>query len=436
MQILRNKFLLILSLLLFAGTSLVFSNSKSDGNQSSGSEESYMRLAWWGNPVRDEKTIGVANLYMEQNPTVTIETETTGWGGYWDRINTQVASASLPDIMQHDYAYMLQFVERDILADLTPYIDSGVINLDNVNESFLSGGRVDGKLFGISLGTNAVCLVYDTAVLKAAGVDESELVDWTWSDFERISEKIYDATGKQTMPFFTTDPKVGFDNMIRQTGASTFAKDGKSLGFTDTAVLENFFEIQLGLLSKGILVPPEIAFVSVTAEEGQLAREKVWCDYIWSNQLASTQDVSTNQLKLALLPSIEGAKRPGTYLKPSMFFSIPASAENPDEAAKFLNFFLTDKAANDILAAERGVPIPSDIREALKMTANDVNKQVFDYISLVADNSSPIDPPDPKGAGEFLKLFRDTTQEILNGMISVDQGVDKIMDQGNSILSR
>ncbi|MDC7232067.1 MAG: extracellular solute-binding protein [Spirochaetales bacterium] len=436
MQKRSYRIVLILSVVLFAFTSQLFATGQTEAGSSDGPEESYMRLAWWGNPVRDEKTIGVANLYMDNNPNVKIETETTGWGGYWDRINTQVASASLPDIMQHDYAYMLQFVQRNILTDLTPYVDSGVIELGKVSETFLSGGRVDGKLYGISLGTNAFSLVYDPTVLAAAGIAEPDSTSWTLKDFEEISMEIYKKTGKQTMPFSTTDPKVFFDNLIRQTGASTYAKDGKSLGFTDTTVLKEFYNMQLRLLEAGVLVAPEIAFVTVTAEEGQLAQGNVWCDYIWSNQLASTQAVAENPLKMVLLPQIENAKRPGTFLKPSMFFSIPASAENPDEAARFLNFFLNDGAANDILAAERGVPIPSDVREALKASASDVNKVVFDYIGLVADNSSAIDPPDPKASGEFLKLFRDTTQEVLMGLISVDQGVEKIMKDGNAILAK
>jgi len=373
---------------------------------------------------------------MQENPNVKIETETTGWTGYWDRINTQVASASLPDIMQHDYAYMLQFVERGILKDLTPYVDSGVINLENVSESFLSGGRVDGKLYGISLGTNAVSLVYDSVVLEEAGIEEPDSTTWTWDDFEQIATQVYRKTGVQTMPFFTTDPKVGFDNMIRQTGASTYAKDGKSLGFTDPSVLKKYYKIQLRLMDAGILISPEIAFVAVTPEEGQLAKGNSWCDYIWSNQLASFQDAAPHPLKLILLPQIDNAVRPGTFLKPSMFFSIPENAENPEEAARFLNFFLTDRDANNILAAERGVPIPSDVREALKATANDINKEVFEFISLAADNASPIDPPDPKASGEFLKFFRDTTQEILMKLITVDEGVDKIMKQGNAILAK
>ena len=101
-----------------------------------------------------------------------------------------------------------------------------------MDESYLSGGRVGNGMYGISLGTNAVTLTYDPAILQKAGVAEPS-PNWTWADFERIALQVYQRTGVQTLPFFTTDPKVGFDNWIRQTGASFFTPDGNSLGFTD-----------------------------------------------------------------------------------------------------------------------------------------------------------------------------------------------------------
>ena len=426
----KNKVLFIAIVL-----SLLFS-TQIFGTGGSESGESYMRLAWWGNPTRDEKTLGVADLYMEKYPNVKIEPETTGWGGYWDRINTQAAASSLPDLMQHDYAYMLQFVDRKLLTDLTPYVNSGVIDLSKINDTFLSGGKVDGGLYGISLGTNAVCMVYNTKILKEAGIGKIDSANWTWDDFEEIATTVYEKTGVQTDVFFATDPKVGFDNMLRQTGASTFAKDGKSLGFTDTSVLKEFFEIQLRLLDKGVMMDPEIAFVTVSPEEGSIAQEKVWCGFYWSNQVVATQTVVPSPLEIVLLPKIKNSSRPGTFLKPSMFFSIPSQAENPDEAARFINFFINNIEANDILAAERGIPIPSDVRSHLQGLVDETNQKIFEYISLVADNSSAIDPPDPQGTGEVLKIFRDTTQEILNKQISVNDGVKKIVTKANEILGQ
>ncbi|WP_319563093.1 sugar ABC transporter substrate-binding protein [Marispirochaeta sp.] len=395
-----------------------------------------LRVAWWGNPTRDERTLGVIDLYQEKNPGVTIEPETVGWGGYWDRINTQVAGGNLPDVMQHDYAYLFQFVSRNQLADMTPYVNNGTINLSGVDESYLSGGRINGKLYGISLGTNAVALVYDPAVLEKAGIAEPD-PDWTMGDFEDLAREIYAKTRVRTLPFFTTDPKVGFENWIRQTGKPLFAPDGSSLGFTDTKPLEEFFKIQVRLIEDGVMIPPEESFVSLSPQEGFLARGGSWCDFMWSNQFIAFQDAANRPLKMTLVPGIEGAKRPGTYLKPSMFFAIPATSEKKDEAAKFINFFLTDPEANKILLGERGVPIIPTVREVVKSVVGSQMQIIFDYITLVGDgNASPIDPPDPAASGEFLKMFRDVTQEVLMGAITPQAGAQKVMTSAGNILSR
>ncbi len=407
------------------------------GSKDQASAKSNMRLAWWGNPTRDAKTYSAIEAYTAKNPNVTIEPETTGWAGYWDKMNTQAAAGNLPDLMQHDYAYMLQWISRGQIKDLTSYVSSGVIDLSKVADSNLSSGRVNGKLYGISLGSNAVCLIYDPAVLAKAGIAKPDDTTWTWADFERISLEVYKKTGVQTLPLFTTDPKVGFDNMVRQTGKPFFAPDGKSLGFTDSSSLKEYFALQLRLLEAGALVNPESAFVTVSPEEGDFAKGTSWVQYVWSNQVVSEQAAAGRPVEIALLPNIANPAQKGTFLKPSMFFAIPANAENPDEAARFLNYFLNDiELNNTVLLGERGVPIPDDVRASMAEVVDPINKQIFNFISKAAEHSSAIDPPDPAPAGEVLKLFRDVTQEILTKKVTLDAGVTKLMTQANAVLAR
>jgi multiple sugar transport system substrate-binding protein len=120
-----------------------------------------------------------------------------------------------------------------------------------------------------------------------------------------------------------------------------------------------------------------------------------------------------------------------------MFFSITASSENQRESAKFVNFFLTDLEVNDILLAERGVPIIPKVRDSLKAKVDPTSQLVFEFIDLVGNgNASPIDPPDPAETGEILKLFRDTTLSVLLEKMTPQQGAQTIMQQANAILAR
>ena len=396
-----------------------------------------LRLAWWGNPARDARTLKAVEMYMAKNPNVTIETETTGWGGYWDKIATQAAANNLPDIMQHDYAYIAQYAQKNLLLDLTPYVTSNQIDLRKVDENFISGGRVNGKLYGINLGTNAWCIIYDPAVLKKAGVSAPE-PSWTWDDFEKIATQVYQKTGVKTIPFSVTDPKVMFDNMLRQTGAAFFEpKTGASLGFTDEKLLIEFYDIQLRLLKAGVLIRPDTAFVTKTTLENEFAKGQSWLDFVWSNQVVAFAEAAKRPIGIAVCPKIAGSKRPGTCFKPSMFFSIAKSSAHKEEAVKFINYFTNDIEVNKVLLAERGIPIAPAVRNALKKLVDPVNKQVFEYIELVGkNNASPIDPADPPGAGEVLKVFRTIDQEVLYGAVSAKDGAAKFIKQANEILAR
>lgn len=418
-----------------AALSMIATGCGNSGEKAAKAEKNDMRLAWWGNTNRDERTIKVANMYQEANPGTVIETETTGWGGYWDKMNTQAASGTLPDLMQQDYAYLLQWAERGQLLDLSQYIKDGVINTSKMSQSIIDSGSVNGKIYGISMGTNAMGICVNPEILEKAGVTIDQL-NWTWDDLEVMGNTIYERTGVQTMPFGTTDIRPIFENLLRQDNKSFYAADGKSMGFSDTTLLEKFWEMQLRMIQKGSMVPADIAFVTVTPEEGQFAKEKVWNDWVWSNQLVSTQSALGKPVELLLMPKIKDSKRPGTYLKPSMFFSIPASAENPNMAAKVLNYYLNDLAANDVLLGERGVPAPSDVLASVSAKVDDTNKQIYKFIEVVNENCSPIDPPDPAASGEVLKIFRDVSQEVLLGTISVKDGASKFLEKANAALAK
>jgi multiple sugar transport system substrate-binding protein len=120
-----------------------------------------------------------------------------------------------------------------------------------------------------------------------------------------------------------------------------------------------------------------------------------------------------------------------------MFFSVSKASANKDEAIKFINYFLNDLEANQVLLAERGIPIVPKVRNALKGMVTPVNQQIFEFIDLVGDkNASPIDPADPPGAGEVLKIFRTIDQEVLYGATSAKEAATKFIAQANEILAK
>jgi multiple sugar transport system substrate-binding protein len=394
-----------------------------------------LRLAWWGNPTRDERTMKVVELYMAKNPGVTIETETTGWASYWDKLGSQAAARNLPDIIQQDYTYITGYANKKLLLDLSSYVISKKIDLTGVADTFTSGGKVNGKLYGISLGTNAVCFILDPAVIAKAGLTAPG-PNWTMSDFEKMATTIFQKTGVQIPVFSPTDPKVQFNDWVRQNNELFFNKEGTAVGFK-APILVEFFQTQLRLLKSGVMTKPDISFMQVTPQESPLTKGQEWQTMVWSNQVVMTQAPMNRPISVVLLPKIANSKKSGTFLKPSMFFSVTNTSANKEEAVKFLNFFINDIEANKILLAERGIPIVPKVREALKGIVDPINKQIFEFIDLAGNkNSSSIDPADPVGSGEVLKIFRTIDQEVLYGTTSPKDGADKFIKQANIVLAK
>jgi multiple sugar transport system substrate-binding protein len=412
---------LILPVLLFAGGA----KASQDSN--------YMRLAWWGNTTIDEETIKTVEMFQKLNPGVTIETEAAGWSGYWDKLNTQAAAGNLPDLIQHDYSYIMQWIGRNQLLDLSPYISSGTIRTSKISDGNMAGGRINGKIYGISLGTNAFGMIYDPAVLARAGISTIDSANWTWQDFERIARTVYEKTGVKTLPH--TGAMNIITNMARQTGGSFFAPDGKGLGFNDPALIKEFFDLQLRLLNDGILYNPEEALMTVSVAETPFSRNMTWNMYYWSNQIVDAARAANRPVVMCLLPKIPNSKRFGTYLKPSMFFTIPASAKNPALAAKVLDYFVNDQEANAVLMADRGVPVPDDVRAFLATRVDPLMKQSFDFVDLVGVNSSPIDPPDPPQSGEIQAFMTTLMSEVLTKKISSQEGTDRFVTRITQILN-
>jgi multiple sugar transport system substrate-binding protein len=435
-----KKTALILAVLCIPVLFSVSCKKKEQAGTDSQTSGGYIRLAWWGNTTRDERTIKAAQLFMEKNPGVTVETEPTNWDGYWPKLNTQAAAGSLPDIMQQDYQYIVQYNDRNQLVDMNTYAQRGIIDLSKWSDSALASGRLGGKLIALNLGTNALGIGVDPAVLTQAGVTIDD-TSWTWADFEQVALAVYQKTGVQTI-IEHDHAHMNWEHIVRQFGVPFFAPDHKSLGFTNNAqaraALKDNLDMLLRLRAAGALYDPEDAFVAGKSfEEFPISQGKAWNGFYWSNQHVGYVNAGKRPLDYYIYPSVNGQQAPfGTYLKPSMFISILSTSKNQDLSARFVNFFINDLEANRILLAERGIPVPTDVREDLAPRVDANVKYLFDFITKVTPFTSPIDPPDAPQTGEVRDVMRPILLQCLTGKLDSATAVDEMIKAANAVLSR
>ncbi len=392
-----------------------------------------LRMAWWGGQSRHDYTLKVIELYESLNPHVTIEADYATFDDYWKKLAPQAAASKLPDIIQMDISYLTQYGGRNQLADLQPLIDGGFLNVADISESALAGGKVNGKLVAMNLGGNVLSTTLDVETMKSQGIDIPSK-EWTWDDFDKMAEQAK-AKGKQIGGFaFRHD--VFFPYYLRTIDQKMYSADGKTIGYADDKAFVDYFTRYQKWYDNGyILSLDKETQKKGVAEEDEILLGNAISGNGWSNQFLAVANLITDRsLDLYPLPGRNGNK--GLFQKPSMFFSVTENSKVKEEAAKFINFFVNDIEANKLIKGDRGVPVSSKVKEALKpiLTPNEV--KIFDYVAWAEQNSSIGDPPNPIGATEIEKLLRDMSERILYKKITIEKAAEEFRTEANKILER
>jgi multiple sugar transport system substrate-binding protein len=374
--------------------------------------ETRLRLIWWGNPDRDKRTNDVVDLYMKTNPDVVVDPETYAWNDYWPKLATQAAGRNLPDVIQMDYRYIFEYARRGQLADLTPFVGNQ-IDLNDFDQNQLDSGKVDGKLYGISMGANSMSHVYKTATLESLGVTLPDTAKWTVDDYVAMGKQVKDKLPQgvyfsENMAY--REPQL--ETWVRQRGKALYADDGK-LGY-DEQDLVDYFNFWFQMQEEGLTPPADLQSQAITTgkmEDTMFVTNHAVFDFLHSNQLVAVQKLVPEEVDIAMIPNQKDGK-PGQYLKPSMLISMSATAADPESAVKLMSYFITDDEANDILLIERGVTGDASIRERILPKLSETEQKIVNYLDVVSKNVGPLPPPPPKNAGELDRALQPAWESV------------------------
>lgn len=396
-----------------------------------------IRIAWWGGDGRHTATQQVLDLYTSLHPNVTFETSPSGWDGYFEKLATETASGNMPDIVQMDYLYISTYAQNNSLADLTPYVESGALDVSGVSENLLNSAKVDDKLVGMVLSSSLLAMTYNPDVLQQAGVD-TPAGEWTWADFTDACNKIADVTGLGISTGVVDDTNI-FNYWLRQHDASLYAEDNLSLGYDDDALCAEYFTMWKDMMdSNAAADPDEYAQIStlgveadpvVTGDAGFTLR---WNNY---TNLASANNDS---LKMVTPPLANDTGKSGLWLKPGMFFSVAQTSKVKDEAVAFINWFINSNEANEILMGERGTPVVESVRDYLIGTGRltPAQQDMFAYVTEAAPYCGETPAPDPSGTSEITNAFKEAAYAVFYGQMDADSAAEYFRMQADEILER
>jgi len=402
-------------------------------------EDINLRFAWWGNQVRNERTFQVIKLFEEKYPNVKIQAEFLSWVDYWSKMSVQAAGKNLPDIFTQSYAYIFEYVEKDMLLNLTPYVEDNRLDFTTTAETEINSCTFNGNIYAAVLGINSnLACAYDPELFKKAGVEEPTL-DWTWEDYIETVRKIHTALGIYGDDINGANLSITgpLQYYLAQHGKLLYNKSLTKLGYEDDSLFVDYITMVTNLTKEGVNVPLDMSLnVSHQLENQLIVRKKAaMCSSISTNQFYALSKATGRPLKLAIWPNAKDQVQYGTFMTPSMYLVVAKNCKYPEWAVKFIDFFYNDIEANKILLVERGVPASSKVREGIMPYLGDINKELLAFTDVLSKHSSKNLIIYPKVHSQIVEIYNLIYQKVCYGELTPEEAAKEFREKANKLLA-
>jgi multiple sugar transport system substrate-binding protein len=396
-------------------------------------QDKRMRLAWWGGQARADRTDAVTALFSKANPGFTFDTWWNAFNDYWPKLGTEVAGGNAADVYQMDYRYLVEYANRGAIAALDDYVGKG-LKLDDFDQDQQDGGKVDGKLYAISLGANSVAMMVNTKAFEDAGVD-APTRDWSYDDYKANAEAFSAKAGGMKLLADGSGTEPALENWLRQRGKALYT-DGK-IGW-DADDLTEWFKLWADLRAAGVCVTPEDQALDATAaiDTTMITLKKAATSFANSNQLIGFQAVNDAPLTMVNFPRAGAGVGGGHYRKPSQFWSVNPKSAMIDDAIAYVSFFVNDLDAGMALGVERGIPCSAAVRDKLSPTLNAQDQISLNFVSNLGDLLGALPPVPPGAAGEVSTQLNTKAQEVAFGASTPEDAGVAFAKEASDILSR
>jgi multiple sugar transport system substrate-binding protein len=366
-----------------------------------------------------------AEAFEKKNPDIKIKITQTGWFDYWNSLSAGFVSGTAPDVFWNHLSRYPEFVQNNLLVDLSP-----LIARDKVPTDIYVGGLVkvwgrDEKQYGLPKDWDTIGIVYNKAMLDKAGIDPKSLwkLDWNPKDGgsfgQTIAKLTVDANGKNALEA-GFDPKnvVQYGLLINGLsdgfGHEEWANFAASLGwkycdgpwstqfyYDDPKLIETVQWFADNSLKKGVIVPAKDARQAeatglFAAQKGALALTGSWLVHWYEENC---------KFDIGFAPLPKGAIGRRSVIN-GLADSIWVGTKHPEEAWKWVKFLASPEAQK--IVGEHGIVFPA-IAEAAEISQKQMAAHGADVSAFIEEAREPQGTfflPISEHASEVVRLLR------------------------------
>ncbi len=170
---------------------------------SSGTASSHaLTFTTWGTDAELAGFRSVISAFQQANPGTTVSLNAVPYAQMFTNIDAQLQAGNPPDVFRVPYYTFGSYAGRGQLLDLSTHFDASVA--DRFTPQAWSAVQNKGTPFGVPHHTDTSVIVYNKAMLRAAGitaVPTSLDTAWTWQQFRQVARQLRASMPATAFPF-------------------------------------------------------------------------------------------------------------------------------------------------------------------------------------------------------------------------------------------
>lgn len=405
-------------------------------DESASAEEVTLRWAIW-----DQETTAyweaLANAYMTAYPNVTIEMVDLGSADYMTVLATELSGdgSDFDVVTIKDVPGYATLVQKNAIIPLDDYISA-----DGVDLTQYAGATdqvtVDGSLYELPFRNDFWVLYYNKDIFDAAGV-AYPTNDMTWEEYDELARQVTDTT-------YGSQIYGAHYHYWRSTIGLMGVLDGQhSILDGEYSFMKEYYEMVLAEEADGVCrtyadISTEGLHYSAAFSNGDTAmmNNGSWFIATLMTNLASGEYDSSlcGNWGIVKYPHAEGVEA-GSTLGTITGLAVTAATDKPDEAWAFVKW----------VSGTEGAAVMADTGNFPAIMTDEVMETITSLEGFPTDENSKealevsnlyLEVPYAENVSEINSILDTYHAMIMNGELTVDEGIEKMNSEVGEILGQ
>lgn len=339
-------------------------------------QKTTIRFTTWYGPGDIEIWKEVIRNFESENPGVTVQFEPLEWDTFWQKLQTQLAGGTAPDVTGMHVGIIIDYVKKGQLEPLDDYIRSSGRDLKDVPDGLLAEGlwpKDQPKQYALPWRFGSSSVLYgNMTAFREAGIPYPEN-GWTVDEFLEAAKKLTNSKRYGFLvPKFTQNAAL-----VTAFGTSPLTDDRMHSNYNDPKMIA-YKTWQHDLIYKYKVAPnPK----ELDQNVNPFIAGKVAMAYEGSWMIPTYRDIQDFDWDILPQPSKDGRSALG--VGPDMI-SITKESKNKEAAWKFVDYVVFSAKAQQLLS-QTGFPISKKALLDEKTIADVAAKKPAHYKLLMED---------------------------------------------------